>query len=68
MSDELKEVKEAVEAVVGLKEDARRLRSKISDATTRGQNAMGRVETAIVDPLLAAVVELEALTNTQTNE
>jgi phage shock protein A len=67
MTTEVKEVTDAIQAVTALKEDAKRLRTKITDATTRGQNAMGRVETAIVDPLLAAVTELEALTATMSN-
>lgn len=67
MTTEVKAVTEAVQAVAGLKEDAKRLRDKITDATTRGQNAMGKVETGLIDPLLAAVTELEAMTAGMSN-
>lgn len=67
MATEIKDVSEAVKAVTGLKESAKRLTSKIDDATVRTQNAMGKVETHIVDPLLSAVDELEALTAQMSN-
>lgn len=67
MTTEVKQVTDAIKAVAGLKDEAKRLSGKIDDAVVRSKNAMGKVETGIVDPLLEAVTELEALTNSQTN-
>lgn len=67
MTTEVKSVTDAVQAVTTLKEDAKRLSQKIADATVRGQNAFGKVETGIVDPLLSAVAELEGLTAQMSN-
>ena len=63
----MRAVSDAIREIAALKDDARRVRDKITEGVNRTKVAITNTENGLVDPLLAAVSELESINSGITN-